>query len=114
MYQENVLRARHAEDAVGKATDHDRHRFAPAYDPFVTAAVVAEVVREHRKTHGSANVYLAPLSTKAQALGMGLYFLAECAQQAVPTSILYPSFRHHERETSTGVSGAWRYTVELP
>lgn len=115
MYQENLLRARHAAESLGaEANDPENYRFAPANDPFVTASVVSEIVREHREEHGSANVYLAPLSTKAQALGVGLYFLTECVREGVATSVIYPSYRRHERETSDGVSGLWRFSVELP
>jgi hypothetical protein len=115
MYQENLLRARHAAEALGgQANLPENYRFAPASDPFVTAAVVAEIVRAHRAERGTANVYLAPLSTKAQTLGVGLYFLSECVRENVATSVIYPSYRRHERETSDGVSGLWRFSVELP
>jgi hypothetical protein len=114
MYQENLLRARHAAEAVGSdASDPENYRFAPANDPFVLASVVSEIVREHRKDYPSANVYLSPLSTKAHALGMGLYFLTECAASPSPTSVIYPIFRKHERQTSDGVSALWRFKIEL-
>jgi hypothetical protein len=115
MYQENLLRARHAAESLGaEANDPENYRFAPASDPFVTAEVVADIVRAHRQEHGSANVYLAPLSTKAQALGIGLYYLTECVRETVATSVIYPSYRRHERETSDGVSGLWRFSMDLP
>jgi hypothetical protein len=50
MYQENVLNAFKAEDAVGvnKSTDFDSF-FAPANDPFVTATVLSEVVAKRNR-----------------------------------------------------------------
>ncbi len=45
MYQENVLRARNAEEAVGRQTsDESSNYFAPANDPFVTASTLHEIV----------------------------------------------------------------------
>jgi hypothetical protein len=46
MYQENVLRAHRAESAVGTAIHDDASNFfAPANDPFVTAAVLRDRLR---------------------------------------------------------------------
>ena len=112
MYQESLLRASKVTEAVGPdAADPHHFRHAPAHDPFVTAAVVSTVVREHRKKHPRANVYLSPLSTKAQALGFALFYLRECRSTA--TSVLYPFCRTYARETSEGLSGAWLFRVEL-
>lgn len=113
MYQEGILRARRASEAVGGAASDPRtFRFAPASDPFVTAAVLQRIVGEHKVKHPNANVYLAPLSTKAQALGVGIFYLTECRE--TPTSIIYPVCQRYERITSEGVSCHWLYTVELP
>jgi len=113
MYQESVLRASRIADAVGAEASHPRHfRFAPAYDPFVTAGTIAEVVAEHRSRHPAANVYVAPLSTKVQALGAALYYVWECDQTA--TSVIFPICYRYQRATSEGVAGAWRYKVEIP
>jgi hypothetical protein len=112
MYQEGILRARRAAEAVGGAASDPRtFRFAPASDPFVTAAVLQTIVGEHKTRHPNANVYLSPLSTKAQALGVGIFYLTECRETA--TSIIYPICQRYERVTSEGVSGHWLYTVEL-
>jgi len=113
MYQEGILRARRAAEAVGgAASDPQTFRFAPASDPFVTAAVLQKIVGQHRAKNGGANVYLAALSTKAHALGVGIFYLTECRE--TPTSIIYPVCERYERVTSEGVSGHWLYTIELP
>jgi hypothetical protein len=112
MFQESILRSRQAGEALGPANDPKTYRFAPANDPFVTAEVVKEIVDGHRHNHPGANVYLSPLATKAQALGFALYFLFEGAGR--PTSIIYPICESYERVTANGVSGVWRYVVELP
>jgi hypothetical protein len=79
MYQENVLRAEKAADAIGsnKTFDGDKY-FAPANDPFSTAGIVSEIVRRREKMGTITNLYLSPLATKPQALGFGLYYLGEC------------------------------------
>jgi len=113
MYQEGILRARRAAEAVGgAASDPHTFRFAPASDPFVTAGVLQKIVGEHRERHPDSNVYLSPLSTKAHALGVGLFYLTECRE--TPTSVIYPICERYERITSEGVSGHWLYSVELP
>ena len=87
MYQQNLIRAHLAEDSLGPIPS--RLRFlAPAYDPFVTASVLCNIVKG---THGLgpiSNLYLAPLSTKAQVLGFVLFYLYE--MQNTSTSIIFP------------------------
>lgn len=113
MYQEGLLRAQKAAEAIGgKSAGPSNIRYAPASDPFVTASVVSEVVARHRKKFPNANVYLAPLATKAQTLGFAIYYICECLEG--PTSILHPTFRTYSRTTSEGISGFWKFVVELP
>jgi len=113
MYQENVLNAYKAEDAIGvnKATDVDAF-FAPANDPFVTASVLSEIVTRRRRIRRISNLYLSPLATKAQALGFALYFIGE--GKNTNTNILFPVSSRYTRETSHGLSRVWLYTVEYP
>ena len=113
MYQENVLNAYKAEDAIGvnKATDFDAF-FAPANDPFVTATVISDVVARRRRIRQISNLYLSPLATKAQALGFALYFIGE--GQNTYTNMLFPVSTRYTRETSYGLSRVWVYTIEYP
>jgi hypothetical protein len=112
MYQESLLRASRVAEAVGPDASSPNHfEYAPAYDPFVTASVISSIVHKHRARCEAANVYLSPLSTKAQALGFAIYYLREC--QNTPTSIIYPFCGTYMRETSDGLSGAWIYHVEF-
>jgi hypothetical protein len=113
MFQEAVLRASSVSEAVGPvASDPARFVFAPAYDPFVTAAMVEEIVCGHRQRCPRSNVYLAPLATKAQALGFALYYIF--SEMERPTSIILPRCRCYMSETSEGFGGAWVYRVEFP
>ncbi len=109
MYQQSVLRADAAAEALGIPGDA-RVYFAPANDPFATASVVRSIVEETRRRYSLDNLYLAPLATKAQALGFALYWLREC--KGVPASILFPFAKKHARSTATGLSRISRYRVE--
>jgi hypothetical protein len=113
MYQENVLRAYQAEEAVGRnTTDESGSFFAPANDPFVTASVLREVVGRINARKPITNLYLSPLATKPQVLGFAVYFLTE--QRNCPTSLIFPMCEAYNPETTTGVSRILKYTVELP
>jgi hypothetical protein len=113
MYQENVLRAYSAEEAVGRhTTDESSSYFAPANDPFVTASTLRDVVGRINAHKPITNLYLSPLATKPQVLGFAVYYLTE--QRSGPTSLIFPFCDAYDQETSTGVSRIWRYTVELP
>lgn len=108
-YQENILGATLASEAVGRyATDP---RLAPANDPFATAAVLSEIISKHKERYAEANVYLAPLATKPQALGFALYYIFECIDR--PVSIIYPFCSEYEPDTSVGIGKIWRYHIEL-
>ena len=113
MYQENVLNAHKAEEAVGShMSDEMSSFFAPANDPFVTAAVLQDIVRGLTARRHLTNLYISPLATKPQVLGFALFFLSEC--RAKPVSLIFPFCDTYTRETSLGIARIWKYTVELP
>ncbi|KQM79192.1 hypothetical protein ASE74_01080 [Pedobacter sp. Leaf216] len=116
MYQENILKAyKAAEETVSKGEevfiDDDNTIFAPANDPFVTANIISQFVRKQNKKDVITNLYLCPLSTKAQTLGIALYFISECLNQ--PCSILFPICERYAKETTEGISKIWKYSVEF-
>jgi len=111
MYQQNVLKARRAAESVGASGASIAHSyFAPANDPFVTAAVLQSMVRSENQRRTLTNLYLCPLATKPQALGFALYFLSELSGTA--TSIVFPFAKGYSAETSTGLSRVCKYTLE--
>jgi hypothetical protein len=113
MYQESVIRVHRASESVGvRLLDRDLNRFAPAYDPFVTASVLDDIVRSSTTAISGRNVYLSALGTKAQVLGFGLYYLWRCEGKAV--SLIYPFHEHYSSETSVRCGRVWRYVVEFP
>ena len=108
-YQENMLNAHKAAEAVS-ATNEKHPLFAPANDPFVTAAVLHEKVTEERR-HGVKNIYLCPLASRPQALGFALYYLYEGIEESV--SIIYPFATRYAHETTIGIARIWKYHIEL-
>ncbi len=112
MYQQSALRAEKSGEIVLKEDWISNRFFAPANDPFSTAAMVSERVRQiDRRGHGE-NIFLSPLSTKAQVLGMSLYWLMEGRTRGRCT-VLLPECLTYSRETSTGIKRLWSYDVEL-
>ena len=109
MYEESRLRAAEAAESVGRLPNRSS-LFAPASDPFMTAQVLhEELTIEHPP--GTANLYLSPLATKAQALGFAVYYLCECVGRAV--SVILPFAEHYSPKTSVGLARVWWYQLEL-
>lgn len=108
MYQESVLRSFRASEALGPWWDE--RCFAPANDPFITANVLQDRVRQEESMNGLTNLYLSPLGTKAQLLGFALYFATE--RRGTASSIIFPFTGGYEQETSKGVARSWLYHVE--
>ena len=116
MYQENILKAyKAAEETVSKGEevfiDEDNAIFAPANDPFVTANIISQFVKREYKKKQITNLYLCPLSTKAQTLGMSLFYVSECLD--LPCSIIFPICERYSKETTEGISKIWKYVVEF-
>jgi len=109
-YQENVLNAHRAAEAVKADNDMDP-LLTPACDPFVTASVVSDAIVKERK-RGARNIYLCPLASRPQALGFALLYLFELRDE--PVSIIYPFSSRYARETSSGIARIWKYRIELP
>ena len=108
MYRENRVQAARAVESLGRQSSTS-HLFAPANDPFATATVLRDFVRLRGKSVD--NLYLAPLGTKPQTLGFGLYYLADCVNTA--TSVLFPFRSGYEAETSAGLARVWSYEVPI-
>jgi hypothetical protein len=113
MYQQNLLRAHRAANAIGESHQAGQRRYyGPANDPFATATVLSEIVERRNKRRQITNLYLPPLATKPQALGFALFFLGEC--EGTNCSIIFLFSSGYEKETGVGVSRTWRYTIEFP
>jgi len=105
MYQESILKLYQAQDSIGTRID----RYAPAFDPFVAAQAINEIVHENP---GHNNIYLSPLSTKPHTLGIALYYLWNF--QSLPINIIFPFSKIYKPKTAIGVKKTWKYTVQFP
>lgn len=116
MFQENILRAFQAEPAVGMDCfrNMDLNIFAPANDPFSTAQALKDYIdKALRSKVPFTNLYLSPLSSKPQALGMALYYIWEEGWNK-EWSIIYPFCHKYIHDTTSGISRIWRYEMLLP
>lgn len=105
MYQESILKIYQAKESIGIRTD----KYAPAFDPFVTAQVINDIVEENSN---HSNIYLSPLSTKPQTLGIAFYYLWNFDKK--PINIIFPYSNTYFPKTATGIKKTWKYTFELP
>ncbi|GAB3483770.1 hypothetical protein [Marinomonas epiphytica] len=110
MYQESILRTIAVEEPFGSA-DLMEPIFSPASDPFETANAISSYIKANDCLDKYEHIYLCPLSTKPQVLGMGLVFLTEYDDKNV--SVLYPFSEKYAKETSQGISKIWKYSFEF-
>lgn len=116
MFQENFLKAYRAEAAVGNEgfKNLDLNIYAPANDPFESAQAICNFISKENRCKMINNIYLAPMSTKPHALGMGLYYMWENPDGEKPISIIYPLCDRYFGDTSIGLSRIWIYDIEFP
>jgi hypothetical protein len=105
MYQESVLQATNVKETIG---ENIQTRFAPAYDPFITACVLKEIIDDNAN---ATNIYLSPLSSKPQVLGFAYYYCIEGMTK--PLSIIYPYSNRYPKSTSIGCGRTWMYKLEF-
>jgi len=110
MYQENILRTVASADSITGNSVKDK-LFAPASDPFETASIIKNYIALNNCFSKYRHIYISPLSTKAQTLGIGLVFLNEYKEK--PLSIIYPFTEKYSKETSLGLVKMWKYTLEF-
>lgn len=106
MYQENILKINKAKDEIGAIKEQ---RYAPANDPFITANTIMEIVNSNP---ASNNVYLSPLSTKPQTLGILLYYIWFKNEKSL--NIIFPFSNIYIPKTAIGINYTWVYTLEFP
>lgn len=112
MYQQSALRSEKSGEIVLKDDWINNRFFAPANDPFATAGIVSERIQHIDQKGAEENIFLAPLSTKVQVLGMSIYWLLEGSKRG-RCAVLLPECLTYSRETSTGLKRLWAYEIEL-
>lgn len=112
MFQENIISSYKAQEELDTDCFHsmEGNLYAPANDPFVTAQVIKEFIES--KKNKTTNFYLAPVSSKPQALGIALFYVNEkCWEKNI--SILYPFCDKYHLNKSEGISRIWKYSFEF-
>lgn len=117
MYQENILNLIKSRTELG-LKENDELLYAPANNPFITAHVISEYVKKYVKTNKNAvkNIHLAPLATKAQTIGMALFYIFENSiydEQDISLHIHYPFTDSYSASSSEGYFRINKYTVEF-
>lgn len=116
MYQENILNL--VKTAENLHIDHTFNPiFSSANDPFDTAKVINnELVQYIEKNKNVQNILLAPLATKAQALGIIYFYIKEYnkfAEKGVTLHIVYPFTKSYSATSSNDLAKINRYTLEF-
>ncbi len=115
MFQQNILKAYNASEESSHAKesflDTLNTLYAPANDPFITAKNISLFLKKILKTEEITNLYLSPLSTKVQTLGIALFYIAECLEKEV--SVIFPFCDKYSRETTEGLSRIWIYEIDF-
>lgn len=112
MYQQSTVRASESGDVALTGKWVSNRKFAPANDPFATADAIRNIISKIDIKYSLPNIYLSPLSTKAQTLGFALYWLLEGFDRG-GVSILMPECTTYSRETSQGTKRLWLYEAEF-
>lgn len=113
MYQQNLYRVSKVSE-MGAESSH-RVYFAPANDPFETANTLKKIVDDKEKKSGRpiTNLYLSPLSTKAQTIGFALFYIVDCINHERDATVIIPESMGYSDKTSVGIDHIWRYQLEF-
>lgn len=114
MYQQNLFQVSQVDEV--SMEDVNNIRLSPASDPFETAKMLRQIVADVEKETGRnvTNLYLSPISTKAQVIGFALYFILECIDTDKNVSVIIPQARKYAEVTGEGISNTWLYKIEIP
>ena len=118
MYQENIINLIKSKSELG-INENEELLYASANHPFITAQVVSEYVEAYIETYGLdeiKNIYLSPLATKAQTIGMTLFYIFEkekYQKKDISIHIRYPFTNKYSSSSSEGVFRINKYTIEF-
>ena len=108
MYQQNLIQLNKSKESIGET--FVTYLKAPAYDPFVAANKLQEIVNQLMKEEYKIEyIHVAPLSTKPMAIASALVYLAN---PMCPIDIIYPPSDTYLSGHALGIKRTWRYTIE--
>lgn len=109
MYQQNLIQLNKSIETIGQK--HVHYCKAPAYDPFVAAQKLQEIIDKRLKKSKSINfIHIAPLSTKPMAIAAALVYFNN---PDAPIDIIYPPAEEYKSHHSLGIKRTWSYTIEF-
>ncbi|MBN8807021.1 MAG: hypothetical protein J0I47_02100 [Sphingomonas sp.] len=109
MYHESLLRLDRIWSERPRAAGDDF--YTSANDPYVVAGSLLDALGGLNGQRKLTNLYLAPLATKPQAVGFGLFYLRNLVGDAA--SIIFPNCSSYHRETTKGVGRSWIYPIVI-
>lgn len=116
MFQQSIIKSSNIQFSnIKNLSNNNNRNFAPAHDPFSTAKVISGLVKKIKKQH-ITNIYLSPLSTKAQVIGHTYFWWKEHEELkdlGVNVNITLPIPCSYQSKTSRGVGRIWNYTLEM-
>lgn len=107
MYQHNRVQLYQAKYNIG--SNRVLYHKSPAYDPFITANKLCSIINSYNTSNYI--YHIAPLSTKPQAIGAALCYLA--IKDNVPIDIIYPPSEIYFTKNTTGIHRRWLFTIEF-
>lgn len=116
MYQENIINLEKS-NAYLNLEPNDDLLYAPANNPFITAHIVSEYIHNYKNDNPKINnIYLSPLATKAQTIGLTLFYIFESEsyeEQDISIHIRYPFTNSYSSKAGKGYFRINKYTIEF-
>lgn len=109
MYQQNLIQLNKSIETIGEK--HVHYCKSPAYDPFVSAKKLQDIIDKRLKKPEPVNyIHIAPLSTKPMAIAAALVYFNNPDS---PIDIIYPLAEEYKSRHSIGIKRTWRYILEF-
>ncbi|WP_162919511.1 hypothetical protein [Malaciobacter mytili] len=91
--------------------------FSPANNPFETANVISTYIQEYTQKNKITNLYIAPLATKPQALGLLLFLMAEKVklekEHNIKIKVIYPFTESYSSSAGKEISRINIYNLDF-
>ena len=116
MYQENLINIEKAQTAL-KIDFMLEPLTAPANNPFESAKVISDYIKKYMASNKNINnIYLSVLATKAQALGLLIFYMCEekfFNDREISIHFRYPFTSHYSANSSLGIFRINKYSLEF-